>query len=641
MQTCNIATLNLLRISRLLLLVLAIGAAVTATWAPAAFAQPSPETANLAKEIDKSLRAAERDMFNGKNESADLQLNGIAPQIEQLKAADPGNQKLGALESKYSQIRKNLDRKLGRTAATTSSSAPAAAPKPATTAPSMAAPGSATTEESSQPQLPRAIQSDMANARAKLDEAESYWAKDYTGGRTVGGSSDPNEVKLEAVEQPFKSATYYYGNILKKCSSKSSPCDPDHPEIAALKSRIEAMQANVDGLNAEIASAAAASARKEAAEAAQAQAAEADCEGWNQRLQVYTEGDKALYRCVSAEATEMPGCKNNFDEAAALMAEFGKTPWAQEPCGALHSTLSDLNRYMENFQSSYESYAADQAAARANMGEIIFSRDPINPDNPSNLTTEFNAGDRIYGLIRTTKPWSAIYGNKDGVDVMVNVELDGEKAHAQFVKLKSPGLLAQQYLIFEVAPDPDKMTAYADPDREYGSSTATMRQGPNELTNLLAQLKPGRHTMAFDVTSFGTVWSAGSFTVSGDDFQSYSRLHDAIAEGVAQAVTLPAARMTNNTLAAGMRSLLENAGWENIHRINIVDKDWWIDRVSGGDSPVKSRHLAAAALARDGDGYYYKVCTFHQDQLLGGGFGELYLSHQGERVPVPKANIDK
>jgi hypothetical protein len=90
-----------------------------------------------------------------------------------------------------------------------------------------------------------------------------------------------------------------------------------------------------------------------------------------------------------------------------------------------------------------------------------------------------------------------------------------------------------------------------------------------------------------------------------------------------------------------MEDLLENAGWEDIHRVNIVDQDWWIDRVSGGDSAVKSRHIAAAALARDGEGYYYKVCTFHQDRLLGGGFGELYLSHQGDRVPIPEANIDK
>ena len=209
------------------------------------------------------------------------------------------------------------------------------------------------------------------------------------------------------------------------------------------------------------------------------------------------------------------------------------------------------------------------------------------------------------------------------------------------MKLKKPELLAQQFLIFEVAPDPGKMTAYDDPDREYGSSTANLRQGPSELTHHLAQLDPGQHTMEFDVSYFGVTWSAGSFTVVGDDFQSYARLHTEIAESVSQTVTLPAAKMINKSMAAEMQSHLENAGWEDIHRINIVDKDWWVDRISGGDSPVQSRHIAAAALAEDDDGYYYKVCTFHQDKLITGAFGDLYLSHQGDRVPIPEANIDK
>jgi hypothetical protein len=185
------------------------------------------------------------------------------------------------------------------------------------------------------------------------------------------------------------------------------------------------------------------------------------------------------------------------------------------------------------------------------------------------------------------------------------------------------------------------MTAYENPERVYGLSTATMRQGPNELTHHLSQLRPGEHTMSFDITYFGTTWAAGSFTIGGDDFDSYAGLHEEIAEAVAGAVTLPPAQKTDKAMAAEMEALLENAGWDDIHRINIVDKDWWIDRVAGGDSAVKSRHIAAAALARDGDGYYYKICTFHQDRLLTGGFGELYLSHQGDRVPVPEANIDK
>ena len=375
--------------------------------------------------------------------------------------------------------------------------------------------------------------------------------------------------------------------------------------------------------------------------AAQAQGAEAECEGWKDRMKVYTEGDKALYPCSSADDTDMPRCKGIYDEAAALMAEFKQTPWAAEPCGALHSTLSDLNRYMDNFKTAYDSYTDKQVVAEANMGAIVFSKSPIDPDNPSNLTGQFEAGDRIYGLIRTTKPWSVIYNKENDADVMVNAKLDGESIHAQFVKLKKPEMLARQYLVFEVAPDPDKMTAYSDPDREYGYSTATTRQGPNELTYHLGQLGPGQHQMEFDVTYFGTVWSAGGFTIAGDDFKGYTKLHKQIADSVAQAVTLPAAKMTNKSLEAEMQVLLENAGWENIHRINIVDKDWWTDRISGGDSPVKSRHIAAAALAKDGEGYYYKVCTFHQDKLLTGGFGDLYLSHQGDRVPVPEANIDK
>lgn len=641
MQTRNFRVSTSLRMIGLLLVLAAINAVVPAIWASSALAQSAAETDVLVKEIGNGLRAAERDMFNGKNESADQQLNEIAKQIAQLKAADPANTKLKTLESKHAHIRKNLDRKLGRTPSTTSSSVPAAPPKPVRESVPATEPAPAATTAAGEPELPRAIQSDMANAKAKLDEAESEWEKDSTGGRTVSGSTDPKQVKLEAVEQPLNSANYYYGSILKKCERKSSPCDPTHPEIASLRTRIEAMQANVAGLEADIESAAVASAAAVEAESAKARAAEADCESWKQRMEVYTEGEKALYPCSSAGDTEMPRCKSIYDEAVALMAEFEETPWAAEPCGALHSTLSDLNRYMDNFKPAYDRFSEEQAAASANKGEIVFSREPIDPENPSNLTRQFDAGDNIYGLIRTTKPWSSIYKNESSADVMVNVKLDGKKIHAQFVKLRNPELLARQVLIFEVAPDPDKMTAYDDPDREYGSSTATLRQGPNELTHHLAQLGPGQHTMEFDVAYFGTVWSAGSFTITGDDFRRYADLHEQIAERVSQAVTLPAAKMTNKSMVAEMRSLLENAGWEDIHRINIVDKDWWINRVSGGDSPVKSRHMAAAALAKDGDGYYYKVCTFHQDKLLTGGFGELYLSHQGDRVPIPEANIDR
>jgi hypothetical protein len=606
------------------------------------FAQDAVDSVALAKDIDKNLRAAERDMFNGKNESADEQMQAIAVQLEQLQTIDPDSNKLSSLESKYNRIRKNLDRKLGVTSTASSSSSPPAPPEPAAEpAPTTTADAPSEPEAEEKEELPRAVSSDLANTVSKLDEAESAWAADYTGQSTVSGEVDPRIVKLDAVEAPLKSANYYYGNILKKCQRQSSPCDPAHPEIAALKQRIDALEANVEGLEGELAAADAAEAEAAEAAAAQAAALEAECEAWKERLRVYTDGDKALYRCSSASPEQMPACKEQYDEAEALLAEFGETQWAQEPCDAFGSTLIDLERYMENFNDSYERYAAENAAAIANLGEFVFSTQPIDPANPASLTTEFSAGDTIYGLIQTKKPWSEIYDGKSSAEVMVNVKLDGEKIHAQFIKLMTPELMAQQHLVFEIAPDPDEMTAYSNPDRVYGSSTATMRQGPNELTYHLGQLGPGGHTMSFDITYFGTTWAAGSLTISGDDFNRYAALHEEIAEAVAQAVTLPPAKMTDKALAAEMEALLENAGWEDIHRINIVDKDWWIDRVAGGDSAVKSRHIAAAALARDSEGYYYKVCTFHQDKLITGGFGELYLSHQGDRVPIPEANIDK
>ncbi|MCZ7586692.1 MAG: hypothetical protein M5R36_27000 [Deltaproteobacteria bacterium] len=59
-------------------------------------------------------------------------------------------------------------------------------------------------------------------------------------------------------------------------------------------------------------------------------------------------------------------------------------------------------------------------------------------------------------------------------------------------------------------------------------------------------------------------------------------------------------------------------------KLHIVDKDWWLDRVAGGNSMIQSRHMAAAAAYKDADGkYYYKTCTFHEYRLLTGGFGPL------------------
>jgi len=499
--------------------------------------------------------------------------------------------------------------------------------------------------------LPGGVASRLKKIDSELDKAEKSLS--------AGAGTDVD--RATRAKQNLKRAEGYKKEIETRYKGQYSD---DHPDVAATFGRLAALEKRVQSAGqsaeaaeeskrqaqaAEEAAAAKAAADREAAEKAQKDAAaaaaqrnEEQCQAWDKRLRVYTEGDKALYACIGANDAAMPRCEGIYDEAVALVQGFDKSPMAANPCGAVNSTRSELSRFMDNFKDSHAIYAKKHAEAAANLGEIVFATSPIDPANPSGLTRQFHAGDNIYGLIKTTKPWSAIYRNQNNASVMVNVQIDGKKIHAQFVNLKKPALLQQQYLRFDIAPEPGKMTAYSDPDIEYGKSTATTRQGPNELTSHLGALGPGRHTLTFDVQYYGTTWAAGEFTVEGKRFDSYASLHNKIAAAVSKTVTLPAAKMINKSMQAEMKALLENAGWKDIRRINIVDKDWWLDRVSGGDSPIKSRHLAAAALARDGNGsWYYKTCTFHQDKLITGGFGKLYLSHQGDKVPVPDENIDK
>jgi hypothetical protein len=70
-------------------------------------------------------------------------------------------------------------------------------------------------------------------------------------------------------------------------------------------------------------------------------------------------------------------------------------------------------------------------------------------------------------------------------------------------------------------------------------------------------------------------------------------------------------------------------------KLHIVDKDWWINRVAGGNSAIESRHMAAAAAYKDADNkHYYKICTFHEHRLITGGFGPLELTHQSPPIPI-------
>ena len=84
----------------------------------------------LATQADKLVRSAERLMFNGKKTEADAELGRALKLLEELKAAAPEHAKLSTIESKYAKVRKDLDRRLGKSAPSAAAPSPPPAPAP-------------------------------------------------------------------------------------------------------------------------------------------------------------------------------------------------------------------------------------------------------------------------------------------------------------------------------------------------------------------------------------------------------------------------------------------------------------------------------------------------------------------------------
>ncbi len=229
-------------------------------------------------------------------------------------------------------------------------------------------------------------------------------------------------------------------------------------------------------------------------------------------------------------------------------------------------------------------------------------------------------------------PWA---GCTDGKLILAVYTTVDDKRLAAYMELRSDAHRGARHLLFDVAPALDEMTAYRDEGVFYGDAPGGIKKGACQITEYLGSLSPGKHVLRFWVLISGRKLALGELTIDGQDFGAYARLHESIKKELSAGRPFPPAKMSNPEREKSMVALLRAAGWKDVLKLHIVDKDWWIDRVAGGNTPVKSRHMAAAAAYRHTDGkYYYKKCTFHEHRLLSGGFGPLELTHQGEPVSI-------
>jgi hypothetical protein len=176
------------------------------------------DTQALMKQVDKDLRAAERDMFSGKTEKAIASLENINLSIQIIKADDPNNPKLKTAENKYNKLVKDLERRTGKDLGAGTLTA-AAASTPTKTAPlpeakdvSSGQKQTSTTEKATASagaeKLPYNARKPMSNVERGLKSLDGYMNKladpNYSGNKdqVVGNM----EKKLTQVKKDLNQA---------------------------------------------------------------------------------------------------------------------------------------------------------------------------------------------------------------------------------------------------------------------------------------------------------------------------------------------------------------------------------------------------------------------------------------------------
>ena len=298
------------------------------------------------------------------------------------------------------------------------------------------------------------------------------------------------------------------------------------------------------------------------------------------------------------------------------------------------TTLLAAQKEKEAAQRQAENQQGPAPAGGA--GTVVFSTAPIDPAKPAGLTSSFKAGDTIYGLIQAAKTWRELYEakNKTELGLMIVMAI-GESQTKQCITLQKAAYIDSPQLVLDIAPAPEKMTAYRDPAIQFGEGKGHRKIGPIAFTYELGQLPPGKHKIQFFILNYGDKLAAGEFELEGTDFKYYADLHEKVKAASEAISTLPPAGMVNRELEIQMRKLAANAGWGNILRVVIIDKDWWLEGST-------SRYLNVAVAAKGADGKcFWSNLQFSQPKLITGAWGALDLTKTGIKRNIAEENVNQ
>ena len=297
-----------------------------------------------------------------------------------------------------------------------------------------------------------------------------------------------------------------------------------------------------------------------------------------------------------------------------------------------------------------------------NSGEIIFSNKLIDPNKPANLSTKFNAGDNIYSVAFLPNTITALSSNKNSKKVNVEIFLyelkpplyDYQQPYEEqieFSNLQVSGeALSNKYLMTDIAPNTESITAYGNKDLFYEKFGSDF-YGPVKYTLALGKLSAGDHTIIVRININYSPVAEGKFTISGNDFDSYNNLSAQLNEAADNIKTkdavMPTAALADKKLESEMISVIKNSNTYKerikgeIIRLVIIDPDWTIRR-NELTGVILHRYIRATIAVKNADGTctVWQLITFQQD-YVGNKFGKTKFDGVGDPYKIPCENVGK
>jgi hypothetical protein len=293
-------------------------------------------------------------------------------------------------------------------------------------------------------------------------------------------------------------------------------------------------------------------------------------------------------------------------------------------------------------------------------GQIVFSSQMIDPANPTNLTKSFKAGDAIYSVAYVQDNFLKLCNSPNAKKLetgffiyevkppLYSYQEPQESQIAYSTVWLSGGTMQNKSLPLDIAPKPDKMTAYGNPEITYTKFGKNF-EGPVGYTEALAKLESGKHTLRVRYQCNYQVVAEGEITIDGSDYSSYAQLSEAINAAAGSIQTknagMPKVAMTDKKLEAEMITALKNSQTfksrmeGQILKLIITDPEWYIRRheISGA---ILHRYIRAAVAIKDKSGKctVWPNVTFQQD-YIGNKFQKSRFDGVGDPYEIPCENV--